>query len=148
MFAAKVLTPVAALLSVGSAMPAARATNWGNWTLTDIKGVEDPSNVYLEFNLTDYNIPGTVSCYATLSDRVGGPDAPYFPCTNEAVSFTTNIDLSEIYISRRLYQVEAIAVLNGSAPLNIVETPTSAGSDFTAPDVIVKENLVQTIIES
>jgi len=140
MYAAKVFALAAPLFGLAIAIPTTRALDWGHWTLTDIKGTEDPSNTYIEFNLTDTNIPGTVPCYATL-DRAVGPENTYFSCpSNDAVKFTTSTDLKTIYVSRKLYQTQSIVLLNGTASLDITETNTQAGTDFTAADVTVPIN--------
>ncbi|KAF2136578.1 uncharacterized protein K452DRAFT_292296 [Aplosporella prunicola CBS 121167] len=124
MFAAKLLAPLAVLASAVSAQQ-----DNGHWTLSQLNVTVSPSHTTISFYVDDTNKPGQFRCW---NEIYGGEDY-WFPCLydHDDVHFATDLNLTEIYMGRRIDDVQAGTVTrtNGSAPLGLECKGTLGGED-------------------
>ncbi|KKY16329.1 hypothetical protein UCDDS831_g07103 [Diplodia seriata] len=141
------------------------ATAWGSWIVTSPSSNYAPSGTHrsLDFLVRYESQADTVHCGAYFPGTAerAGPDQPYAPCDDEAVSFTSDLSIgtmTDVWISQRLYQRSAIVTLKGTAPLylygrncttNAIGGGTCSGPPFNVPVTSVSIQLANgTIVDN
>ncbi|KAL0259856.1 hypothetical protein SLS55_005596 [Diplodia seriata] len=138
------------------------AAAWGSWIVTSPSSNYAPSGTHrsLDFLVRYESQADTVHCGAYFPGTAerAGPDQPYAPCDDEAVSFTSDLSIGNVWISQKLYQRSAILTLKGTAPLylygrncttNAIGGGTCSGPPFNVPVTSVSIQLANgTIVEN
>ncbi|OJD34708.1 uncharacterized protein BKCO1_21000125 [Diplodia corticola] len=96
---------------------------WGSWVVTSPSSNYPPSGSHksLDFLVRYESQADTVHCGAYFPGTAKGigPNQTYTPCDDEAVSFTSDLSIGNVWITQKLYQRSAIVMLKGSAPLHL-----------------------------
>ncbi|GME33885.1 hypothetical protein BKCO1_21000125 [Neofusicoccum parvum] len=123
-----IIAATVAYISVATAYPrVTRQSNvteqWGYWTVSSPSSSHPPSGSHksLDFLVKYESKAETAHCSASFpGTAIGiGPDQPYTACDDEAVSFTSDYNIGNVWLSQKLYQRGSVIILKGSAPLSL-----------------------------
>ncbi|KAL1638246.1 hypothetical protein SLS56_000054 [Neofusicoccum ribis] len=123
-----IIAATVAYISVATAYPrVTRQSNvteqWGYWTVSSPSSSHPPSGSHksLDFLVKYESQAETAHCSASFpGTAIGiGPDQPYTACDDEAVSFTSDYNIGNVWLSQKLYQRGSVVILKGSAPLSL-----------------------------
>ncbi|KAF4535266.1 uncharacterized protein LTHEOB_2258 [Lasiodiplodia theobromae] len=134
---------------------------WGSWIVSNLSSSYPPSGSHksLDFLIQYESQADSVHCSAYFPGTAQGigPNQSYTPCDDEAVSFTSDLSIGNIWIFQKLYQRSAIVLLKGNASLslyggncttNAVGGGTCSGAPFKVPVTSVSYQLANgTIID-